>query len=240
MNLYKSLIYRELKLSRKYYALIGMLLLFLAVSLMIVLILPSAESISADEEAVLPLDLVSIGIGIIGGFMGVRDGGNYNMDVKTGWARTVYALPVTGKQMACAALMQRMISLSAAAVINIAYAIAFRTATGFSVFIPLIAVFLICAGAGLILDTVYGAVVRMFRDKRQQKKMLVAGNAAVIAFFVLIEKAVSLVFKPSVDLTKVLKFVQAPVFAVIGVAFFAASALTYYFTISKSYERREP
>ena len=240
MKLYKSLVYRELKLSRKYYALIGMMLLFLAVSLMIVLILPSAESISADEEAVLPLDLVSIGIGIIGGFMGVRDGGNYSMDVKTGWARTVYALPVTGKQMACAALMQRMISLSGAAVIIIAYAIAFRAATGFSVFIQLIAVFLICAGAGLILDAVYGAVVRMFRDKRQQKKMIVAGNAAVIAFFILIEKVVSLVFKPSVDETKVLKFVNSPFFAVIGIAFFAASALLYFVAISKSYERREP
>ena len=240
MKLYKSLVYRELKLSRKYYALIGMMLLFLAASLMIVLILPSAESISADEEAVLPLDLVSIGIGIIGGFMGVRDGGNYNMDVKTGWAGTAYALPVTGKQMACATLMQRLISLSAVSVIIIAYAVVFKAATGFSVFIPLIAVFLICAGAGIILDTVYGAVVRMFRDKRQQKKMIVAGNAAVIAFFVLIEKAVSLVFKPSVDVTKILKFVHAPVFAVAGVAFFAASALLYYVAISKSYERREP
>lgn len=240
MKLYKSLVYRELKLSQKYYALIGMMLLFLAASLMIVLILPSAESISADEEAVLPLDLVSIGIGIIGGFMGVRDGGNYNMDVKTGWAGTAHALPVTGKQMACATLMQRLISLSAVSVIIIAYAVVFKAATGFSVFIPLIAVFLICAGAGIILDTVYGAVVRMFRDKRQQKKMIVAGNAAVIAFFVLIEKVVSLVFKPSVDVTKVLKFVQAPVFAVAGIAFFAASALLYYVAISKSYERREP
>ena len=240
MKLYRSLVYRELKLSRKYYALIGMMLLFLAVSLMIVLILPSAESISADEEAVLPLDLVSIGIGIIGGFMGVRDGGNYNMDVKTGWARTAYALPVTGKQMACATLMQRLISLSGAAVINLAYAIAFRAATGFSVFIPLIAIFLICAGAGLILDTIYGAVVRMSRDKQQQKKMIVAGNAVVIGFFLLIEKIVGIIFSPSIDVTKVLKFVQSPVFAVIGVVFFAATALLYYFVISKSYERREP
>ena len=83
MKLYRSLVYRELKLSRKYYALIGMMLLFLAASLMIVLILPSAEVISADEEAVLPLDLVSIGIGIIGVFIEVGAHKAVNVDIGT-------------------------------------------------------------------------------------------------------------------------------------------------------------
>ncbi|MBP8593387.1 MAG: hypothetical protein KBI35_03035 [Ruminococcus sp.] len=75
MKLYKSLIYREMKLSRAYYGFCILFFALLIATVLVGLILPNVDEGVAPGEARLGFTLVSLVIPVLGALFVTRDGG---------------------------------------------------------------------------------------------------------------------------------------------------------------------
>ncbi|HBB18942.1 MAG TPA: hypothetical protein DCZ62_00725 [Ruminococcus sp.] len=242
MKLYKSLIYREMKLSRAYYGFCILFFALLITTVLVGLILPNVDEGVAPGEARLGFTLVSLVIPVLGALFVTRDGGNYKKDVNSGWARAVAAYPVTSKQRALAELLMRLISSLVFMVLGSVVTIVINANFGVNILLPYVSAWMLSGAVGLLIDAGLGVIVMLTRDKKQLKKYIVIANVAMIALLGTVAKYIPS-FDESIATKKLLERIVDTLYSgwffLICAAILCAVSALFLFVYARSYERRE-
>ena len=253
MKLYKSLVYREFRLSRKYYILIA--LLFLLFEAMVLLGIgfgledeDSAKTVSEKLAGIITTSIVPA----LGGFLCARDANNYKKDVNSGWASYARVLPASGKQRAFACILLRLLSALFIGLLTVVFCVIINSITGISVTLPAVSVFLSAVAVTVLLDAVYSAVVMRTTDQKDFKKVAFIAFAAVAAVAALVSKLIGRgkngellddglidILKAPETTRKMYNFVTSLAFPGIAAAAAVVAFVVYFIVVSKSLERRE-
>ena len=176
MKLYRSLIYRELKLTRK--RCILMLILFLLLSLLMLTPIMLGGLSEPDEES--PVEMVLLFVGIVsltGGFMAGTNNGLQKADINSGWKRYSFVLPPTAKQQAISDLFVKLCYILFFGLLSAAFALIYTIAADFNAFGIMLNIYLGAVCAVMLVDIAYSYIVMFANDKNQFKVI------GVIAFF---------------------------------------------------------
>lgn len=184
MNKYKSLVFRELKLSARHYALRG--LMFLAFIAMLVLVMFVLKPQAAKEMSNMR-GFALMGayvVGIIGAIIIGEDNGVYKADVNTGWLTYSWALPLTSFEKAMAKYMVRIILIAAGSVITVLSAILIFLISGAAFNINTILSLFIFIDIALVFNIVLEAFFMRATDTKTLKKMgTIAGSVLAVLIF---------------------------------------------------------
>lgn len=258
MALYKSLVYREFRLSRKYYILITLLCVLVYALLLLVFVLGQEDEESAETVAETVAEklfgILDFAIGpALAGFLCARDANNYKKDVNSGWASYARVLPASAKQRALACILLRLGFSLFIGVITAAYSIATELIMDekFSL-TPIISVFLVAVAITVLFDAVYSAVVMRTTDKKAFKTVAFIAFAAVAGVGSLVFKLIGRGkngellddglldrIKDPKTAQKIYDFVTSYAFLGISLAAVAIAFVVYFVAVSKSLERRE-
>ncbi len=191
MKLYRSLIYRELKLTRK--RCILMLILFLLLSLMLLLPIMigglSGDS-EMDEELISIVWLASGIVALTGGFLAGTNNGLQKADINSGWKRYSFVLPPTAKQQAVSDLLVKLCYILFFGLLSAAFALVCITVSGINTAVEgfnpvcrMLNTYLGAVCAVMLVDIAYSYIMMFANDKNQLK--IIGVIAFVGAGFVL-------------------------------------------------------
>ncbi|WP_294752515.1 hypothetical protein [uncultured Ruminococcus sp.] len=185
MKLYRSLIYRELMLTRKRFILMLILFLLLALLMMTPLILVFIFKPVEGEES--PLEMIPLFVGIValtGGFMAGTNNGLQKADISSGWKRYSFVLPPTAKQQALSDLLTKLCYILFFGLLSWAFEFVYTAAAGYSNFgiIYMLNIYLGAVCAVMLVDIAYSYIMMCAKDKNQLK--LISVLAFVGAGFV--------------------------------------------------------
>lgn len=166
MKKYKSLLYREWKLSSKHYFIrLGLLLLCTGLFTMIIGILDGPDAPFATFMAYL---MVALAASLIS-----EDNGVFKSDINANWMRYSYALPVTALDKAIVRYILKLITIIIGMAFAILCAVGVCVMKGVTISGNMIMHFFlildVCLAYGLITD----ALVLRVRDTEELKKMSV-------------------------------------------------------------------
>lgn len=196
MEKYKSLLFREWKVSKKFYLLrIVLLLLFTLMlgGLMVYLsntgavetVVVEGETVPAAEGA---MDVAFIFLSyLLVLFMAAasgEDNGVYKSDVNSGWLKFSWALPVTAHEKAVTKLTFRGIVVLIGTVYMFVSIGMISGITGFAHMKTVVFAFFWCLDFCLLLDTIRDFVIMRAVDMKAVKKM---GNIALLVIIVAID-----------------------------------------------------
>lgn len=185
MSKYKSLIYREWKLSSKHYILRFVTVLLFAL-LFALAVKFAADSGSLVEEggfgpaqfAVFVSCLISMAVSIIA----AEDNGVHNLDVKVDWVRYSYALPITAFEKTVTKYVFKLGAAIFGALLTFICSTAVCALSGASFDINTIVLYVLFLDVILIYDLIVQVIVLRARDKESLKKAKTIAGA--VAFFI--------------------------------------------------------
>ncbi len=178
MKLYRSLIYRELKLTRK--RCILMLILFLLLSLlMLTPIMFGGFSAPAEgEDAPVEMILLFVGtVALTGGFMAGTNNGLQKADISAGWKRYSFVLPPTAKQQALSDLLTKLCYILFFGLLSAAFAWVYTIAADYNAFGIMLNIYLGAVCAVMLIDAAYSYIIMFAKTKKD------LGIIGIIAFF---------------------------------------------------------
>ena len=190
MKLYRSLIYRELKLTRKRFLL--MLILFLLLSLLMLTgsMLGGMSGASGMNEELLSIVIFASGVvTLTGGFMAGTNNGLQKADINSGWKRYSFVLPATAKQQALSDLLIKLSFILLFGLLSAAFALVCITVSGINTAVEgfnpvciMLNTYLVAVCAVMLVDIAYSYIMMFANDKNQLK--LISVLAFVGAGFV--------------------------------------------------------
>lgn len=195
MSVYRSLIFREFRVTRRT-VILRLILILLIVA---VFILPLLMGVFSDpepgEEDLFSLYMVLPLLAGTAGILASFDTGIYKSDVNTGWARYSCVLPVTARQKAGAMLAAKLILMAAAFVILlIAPAAVSAAETEVHIresFMITLNSYLAVFAAGLVISSVQLAIIIQARDKDSMKKLGIIAGVIGLGLFELASNVIS-------------------------------------------------
>ncbi len=175
MKLYTSLIYRELKLTRKRFLLMLILFLLLSLMMMTPLILVFISKPAKGEES--PLEMIPLFVGIValtGGFMAGTNNGLQKADISSGWKRYSFVLPPTAKQQALSDLLLKLGYILFFGLLSAAFELVYTAAADYNKFgnklyIYMLNIFLGAVCVVMLVDIAYSYIMMFAKDKNQLK-----------------------------------------------------------------------
>ena len=189
MKLYRSLIYRELKLTRK--RCILMLILFLLLSLLMLIPIMLGGFSEPSEES--PAEMILLFVGIVsltGGFMAGTNNGLQKADINSGWKRYSFVLPPTAIQQAVSDLLVKLCYILFFGLLSAAFALVCITVSGINTAVEgfnpvcrMLNTYLGAVCAVMLVDIAYSYIMMFANDKNQLK--IIGVIAFVGAGFVL-------------------------------------------------------
>ena len=177
MKLYRSLIYRELKLTRKRFLLMLILFLLLA-ALMLTPIMLGGFSAPADgEDAPVEMILLFVGtVALTGGFLAGTNNGLQKADISTGWKRYSFVLPPTAIQQAVSDLLVKLCYILFFGLLSAAFALVCKIVTGINFAVEgfdpvcmMLNIYLGSVCAVMLVDIAYSYILMFANDKNQLK-----------------------------------------------------------------------
>jgi len=185
MKLYRSLVYRELKLTRKRCLL--MLILFLLLSvlmLMPIMVSGLSDAPEMDEDLLSIVVLVSGVVALTGGFLAGTNNGLQKADISSGWKRYSYILPPTARQQALSDLLVKLFYILLFGLLSGAFALVCTIATGINIATSglnpvclMLNIYLGTVCAVMLIDIAYSYIVMFAKNKKD------LGMLGVLAFF---------------------------------------------------------
>lgn len=258
MTLYRSLMFREMKLTRG--TNIARFILYMLFSLMFLILALLGASYKDDPEEMAGAALIAsfwlTFSPLFGGLISVIDNGLIKKDLAAGWTRYSRTLPVTPTQRTAASLMVKVIFMAVIFAFNIIEAIVIQNSLGLDIIIPSINLFL----AGAVVGSVFTVIRQaLYLRCKSIKDMKVVGVIVVAVFYGGIELITKFASRNDKDFS-MKEFAEdmnapekaiAPVHNIIGLTghisytFILLAALIAVFAIhfiimKKSLERREP
>ena len=184
MKLYRSLVYRELRLTRKRFLL--MLILFLLFSLLMLtpIMLGGLSGASEMDEDLLSIVILASGfVALTGGFMAGTNNGLQKADINSGWKRYSYILPATAKQQALSDLLVKLCYILFFGLLSAAFAIICSIVTGINFAVDgfdpvcmMLNIYLGAVCAVMLVDIAYSYIMMFAKTKKD------LGVIGVVAF----------------------------------------------------------
>lgn len=167
MKQYRSLIYRELKLTRKRFILMLILFLLMAILMMIPLFLGGFSEL--DESPLEIVILFSCAFALIGGLMAGTNNGLQKADINSGWKRYSFVLPATAKQQALSDLMLKLCYIALFGAILVVYTLIYGYSTGCSCVFQGLNFYLGTVAAVMLIDAAYSYIIMFAKTKNELK-----------------------------------------------------------------------
>ena len=257
MKLYRSLIYRELKLTRK--RCILMLILFLLLSLMLLLPIMigglSGDS-EMDEELISIVWLASGIVALTGGFLAGTNNGLQKTDINSGWKRYSFILPPTAKQQALSDLLTKLCYILFFGLLSVAFLMVSKIVSGINTAVEgidpicrMLNIYLGAVCAVMLVDIAYSYIMMFANDKKQLKlisALAFVGAGAVLKVFGLFPR-MNKTEKPAEDGTmiseeavnKLETFLSSGKTSLCILAVFVVLCVLFFLAMWRSHERRE-
>ena len=258
MKLYRSLIYRELKLTRK--RCILMLILFLLLSLLMLLPIMIGE-LSGDsemEEDLLSIVWLASGIvALTGGFLAGTNNGLQKTDINSGWKRYSFILPPTAKQQALSDLLTKLCYILFFGLLSVAFLMVCKIVSGINTAVEgidpicrMLNIYLGAVCAVMLVDIAYSYIMMFANDKKQLKIIGViafVGAGVVLRVFDLFpgmnndEKSAkdgAMISQEMVNKFEILLCSEKTLLCISAV--FVVLCALFFLAMWRSHERREP
>ncbi len=170
MKLYRSLIFRELKLTRKRFLLMLILFLLLAL-LMISPIFFGFFSMAVEGEDspkdVIPIFVVTVAL--TGGILAGTNNGVQKADISSGWKRYSFILPPTARQQALSDLLTKLCYVLLFGFLSAAFAFTYTTIADYNNIAVMLNVYFGAVCATMLVDLAYSYIMMFANDKDQMK-----------------------------------------------------------------------
>ena len=233
MKLYRSLVYRELKLTWKH-----MMILLMLSSILCGIILSIIGFVMQDEEFVEALS------GILALVTAVASGGNngiHKADINAGWKRYSYVLPVTSSQKALTDLMVKLIYIALFGMILVGTVLFTDYISGYNHVIYTVSNYLAFSVIALFLDTVYSGILLLASDRNSSRIIGIIASLTVIFLFNEFNTQLAGLSnkKYKYSLEELMHMMETGKVMMILLMIFAFLCLLYYFVIRRVYERRD-
>ena len=183
MKLYRSLIYREFKLTRKRFLLMLILFLLLSILMMTPLMLGIySEPADPDDDLQGLVFVLDVFAALAGGIMAGTNNGVQKADISSGWKRYSFILPPTAKQQALCDLLTKLCYVLLFGLLSMAFAWLYTLAADYSTFGIMLSVYFIVVSAVMLVDVAYSYIIMFANDNNQLKlvKFLAFIGAGVI------------------------------------------------------------
>lgn len=258
MKLYRSLIYRELRLTRKSFILMLIPFLLLA-ALMLTPIIIGGQSVTSEmgEDQLGIIILASATVALTGGVMAGTNNGLQKADINSGWKRYSFILPPTAKQQALSDLLVKLCYILLFGLLSAAFAMIYSIMGNYNAFGLMLNIYLGAVCVVMLIDVAYSYIIMFAKSKKD------LGVIGVVAFLGagLIIKAVDL-FTSGTNLLKDDNLTEQPAeggalisdeafnrfVTALGsgkttlcvVTAFAVICVLFFLVMWRSHERREP
>ena len=170
MKLYRSLIFRELKLTRKRCILMLILLVLLALLLMLPAILGNfSESIEDDVDAMAGILFFGGTVALVAGLMAGTNNGLQKVDISSGWKQYSYILPPTAKQQALSDLLVKLCYILLFGTLSVGYASIYCIRANCNAVGHILNIYLGIVSVVMLIDIAYSYIVMFAKDKNELK-----------------------------------------------------------------------
>ncbi|MBR1751113.1 MAG: hypothetical protein IJ740_09590 [Ruminococcus sp.] len=251
MKLYRSLVYRELRLTRKRFFLMLIMFLLLAL-LMMSPILFGYFSLTADGEDS-PFDIIPIfmvTVALTGGILAGTNNGVQKADISSGWKRYSFILPPNAKQQAFSDLLTKLCYIVLFGFLSAAFALTYTAIADYNNLAVMLNVYLGAVCAVMLVDIAYSYIMMLANDKKQLRitgMIAFVGVGAllkVIGLFPGLNKTEQPAEGGALISDEALSRFEAVLLsgktALCLVAAFAVICVLFFFVMWRSHERREP
>lgn len=241
MKLYKSLIYRELKLTRRHYLLMLILFLLMLICMLIPVILSGDEGTdtAADSSGV---NMLGVMVAMVGGAGAGLDNELGKADINSGWRRYRIVLPPTALQCAAADMLVKLMYVLVFGVLTVAFCVLVNVFSGGMDVLAVMNQFLMLTTAFSFFSVVYNGILMLAKDEKDIKKYGTIASIAVVVLYILISRTLAssgmgrLIEKAK----KLLEIMGTASFTVFTLALFVCVCTAYFIVLWRAYERREP
>ena len=239
MKMYSSLIYRQLRLTRKH-TILSVILFLLFEALVIMPIVLWNKSPTTDEEQLqFPTYciFISLLVAALGSFMAGLNNGIHKSDINTGWKRYSYVLPPSAKQKALSDLLVKLLTVLVFFALAAVYALPVYIFGGEAVFVHILGSYFLIAAVAVLFDTLHTCILMLAKDKKDLKKFGYIASAAGLVLFGLLPDTGFISFEAA---EKIASAIGSYKFTLTALLTFAVMCAVYFFVMKKTYERREP
>ncbi len=178
MKLYRSLIFRELKLTRKRFLLMLILFLLLAALMLTPIMLGGFSAPAEGEDSPVEMILLFVGtVALAGGFMAGTNNGLQKADISTGWKRYSFVLPTTAKQQALSDLLVKLCYILLFGLLSAVFAMIYSVTANYNAFGLMLNIYLGAVCAVMLIDVAYSYIIMFAKSK---KDLAVIGVAAFL------------------------------------------------------------
>ena len=178
MKLYRSLIYRELRLTRKRCFLMLILFLLLALLMLTPIMLGGFSEPAEGEDAPVEMILLFVGTVVLtGGFLAGTNNGLQKADISSGWKRYSFILPPTAKQQAVSDLLVKLFYILLFGLLSAAFAMIYSIMGDYNAFGLMLNIYLGAVCIVMLIDVVYSYIIMFAKSK---KDLGVIGVAAFL------------------------------------------------------------
>ena len=178
MKLYRSLVYRELKLTRKRFLLMLILFLLLAALMLTPIMLGGFSAPAEGEDAPVEMILLFVGtVALTGGFLAGTNNGLQKADISTGWKRYSFVLPTTAKQQALSDLLVKLMLILLFGLLSAAFAMIYSVTANYNALGLMLNIYLGAVCAVMLIDVAYSYIIMFAKSK---KDLAVIGVAAFL------------------------------------------------------------
>ncbi len=178
MKLYRSLVYRGLKLTRKRCFLMLILFLLLALLMLTPVMLGGFSEPAEGEDSPVEMILLFVGtVALAGGFMAGTNNGLQKADISTGWKRYSFVLPTTAKQQALSDLLVKLMLILLFGLLSAAFAMIYSVTANYNAFGLMLNIYLGAVCAVMLIDVAYSYIIMFAKSKND---LAVLGVAAFL------------------------------------------------------------
>lgn len=187
MEKYKSLLYREWKITKKFYILRTILFLFFVAMFALTFYGLTIQNEPTAEGAYMTALVISTIFCLFSGVLAAEDNGAYKTDVNSGWLSFSWALPLTSAEKALSKYLFRVIVILVGLGVSVIVVKGFGAVFGVPVLYSALYVYFWSINVVLIIDLVRQFIVMHTVDMKFLKKLLNIGTIISIAGFILID-----------------------------------------------------
>lgn len=184
MNMYKSLVFREWKLSKKHYILRTVIFALLSTLFLLTTYSMGKEADQGKSSVDGFLFIMAYFIGIVAAVIVAEDNGVYKADVKSGWLNYSWTLPITAFEKAMSKYIFKGGLVSVGMITTVMVIAGMYALCGGNFNIQSTYLFFIVVDAVLLYDLVRQIIIMHAVDVKSLKKMgNIAGIILAVIFF---------------------------------------------------------
>lgn len=188
MAKFKSLVFRELKISRKHYLMGLALIAFFSIMLGLSVRVVYAEQLKDGETPDILVLFCSYVVSALAATNAVSDGTVFQADIASGWSRYSFALPVSAFEKTFVKYAIKAMMLVAGAVVVLVVSSVLYATSGVGTISPSVMFcYFICADLFMIIDIVYQSIAIRADNQKMLKRLGIIAGVVVFAALIVID-----------------------------------------------------